>query len=368
MKSFDFQDSERRTVNSAGGFLMDKVIRVLVVDDSAYVRKVVSQMLSRSPFIEVVGVARDGEEALEKVAELNPDVVTLDLIMPNMDGVTFLKNQMARRPVSVVVCSIASESGELVLSALDAGAIDFVQKPTALATERIMEIADVLIEKVKTAAQVPLAVLKTEPPPAPPVAVLPPSGEAGRLDAIVIGVSTGGPQALKYLIPQLPKDFPVPVGIVLHMPVGYTDMYAKKLDELSNLTVMEAREGLDVAPGVAILAQAGRHMLFQRDADGRVRVHLEVRPFDTPHRPSVDVLFRSAAETYGKRLLGIVMTGMGNDGLQGAAWIKSQGGMIFTEAEETCVVYGMPRSVVEANLSDRSVSIFDMVKAIGDVL
>jgi len=348
---------------------MEKIIRVLVVDDSAYIRKVVTQMLSRSPFIEVVGVARDGEDALEKAAELNPDVVTLDLMMPNMDGVGFLKAQMARKPLPVVIVSIASESGDLALQALDAGAIDFIQKPTALATERIMEITDSLIDKVKMAARVPLARLQIEPvraeKPASPILF---REGPRRVEAIVIGISTGGPQALKYLIPLLPEDFPVPIAIVMHMPVGYTEMYARKLDEISPLDVMEAKEGEEVRPGAVILAQAGRHMLFHREADGRVCIHLDTRPFDTPHRPAVDVLFRSAAETYRKGALGIVMTGMGSDGLEGAAWIKSQGGMIFTEAEETCVVYGMPRSVDEANLSDRSVPLFDMLKAIGDVI
>jgi two-component system chemotaxis response regulator CheB len=326
-------------------------------------------MLSRSPFLEVVGVARDGEEALEKVAELAPDVVTLDLIMPNRDGVSFLKEQMARKPVPVVIVSIASESGEMALQALDAGAVDFIQKPTALATERILEIADTLVDKVKTAARVPLhrlrpAPVREERPPAP----VPVREGPRRVEIVVIGVSTGGPQALKYLIPLLPRDFPVPVAIVMHMPVGYTEMYARKLDELAALEVHEAREGLAVRPGTVILAQAGKHLLLQREPDGRVVAHLDNRPFDTPHRPAVDVLFRSAAETYRKGVLGIVMTGMGSDGLEGAAWIKSQGGMIFTEAEETCVVYGMPRSVDEANLSDRSVPLFELAKAIGDVV
>lgn len=347
---------------------MDRVLRVLVVDDSAYVRKVVTQMLSRSPFLEVVGTARDGVEALEKVEALQPDVVTLDLIMPELDGVGFLRAQMARRPLPVVVVSIASESGELALAALDAGAVDFIQKPTALATERIFEIASELIEKVKAAASVPLARLPAPPAPAPaapPVLVRP---GAGQVDVVVLGVSTGGPQALKFLIPQLPADLPVPVAMVLHMPVGYTEMYARKLDEISPLHVREAREGDVLRPGVALLAPAGRHLTFQRTADGTVVAHLDARPLDTPHRPSVDVLFRSAAEVFHDRVLGVVLTGMGTDGREGAAWIKSQGGLIFTEAEETCVVYGMPRAVVEASLSDRSVPLQQLAQAILEVV
>ncbi|MCX6033011.1 MAG: chemotaxis response regulator protein-glutamate methylesterase [Chloroflexi bacterium] len=341
---------------------MDRVVRVLIVDDSAYVRKVVRQMLSRSPFIEVVGTARDGVEALEMVELLQPDVVTLDLIMPQMDGITFLQQQMARRPVPVVVVSIASESGDMALRALDAGAIDFVQKPTALATEKIFEISDELISKVKTAAGVQMT--RVPPPPAAALPLAPSKPRISQADVLVIGISTGGPQALKLVIPQLPADFPIPVAIVLHMPVGYTEMYAQKLDEISRIEVHEAHEGDLLRPGAALLAPAGRHLTFRREADGSVVAHLDARPFDTPHRPAVDVLFRSAADIFGARVLGVVMTGMGADGKEGAAWIKAQGGTIFTEAEETCVVYGMPRSVDEAGLSDRSVPLYDMARAI----
>lgn len=348
---------------------MDHIIKVLVVDDSAYVRKVVKQMLSRSPFIEVIGVARDGAEALEMVEQLQPDVVTCDLIMPNMDGVTFVREQMARRPVAIVIISIANETGEDALTALDAGAIDFVQKPTALATERILEISDELIEKVKAAAGVPMARLKPAVPASVAIAVAPTDlvQSARSVDIVVIGISTGGPQALKLLIPQLPESFPVPVAIVLHMPVGYTEMYARKLNEVSALKVVEAREGDEVRAGVVLLAPAGRHMSFRRLSDGRVVTHLDARPFDMPHRPAVDVLFQSAAEVYRDRVLGVVMTGMGSDGKQGAAWIKSQGGSIFAESEETCVVYGMPGSVVAAGLSDRIVPLDRMAQAIQEV-
>lgn len=344
---------------------MDRIIRVLVVDDSAYVRKVVRQMLSRSPFIEVVGIAHDGAEALELVEQLRPDVVTLDLIMPRMDGLAFLQAQMARRPLPVVVCSIASESGEMALKALELGAVDFVQKPTALATERIFEISDDLIETVKTAAQISPRSLT---PIAPQETPAPPPARQRAVDAVVIGISTGGPQALRYLIPQFPADFPAPIAMVLHMPVGYTEMYAAKLNEISRLHVQEAHEGDVMRPGTALLAPAGRHLNLVRNADNEVIAHLDARPFDTPHRPAVDVLFRSAAEVYGGRLLGVVMTGMGNDGLQGAAWIKAQGGMVFTEAEESCVVYGMPRSVAEAGLSDRVVPLERMAQAIMEMV
>ena len=349
---------------------MDRVVKVLVVDDSAYVRKVVKQMLSRSPFIEVVGTARDGAEALDLVEQLNPDVVTCDLIMPVMNGVEFLQEQMRRRPVPVVVMSIANEGGEQALAALDAGAVDFVQKPTALATEKIFEVGDNLIAKIKAAASVPMARLQSVlsyegQASGQTISVAP---HAGLVDIVVLGISTGGPQALKYLIPQLPEDFPVPLAIVLHMPVGYTEMYARKLDEISRLEVVEAREGDLLSSGRVLLAPAGRHLTFRREDDQRVVAHLDARPFDTLHRPSVDVMFQSAADIFGGRVLGVVMTGMGSDGKQGTAWIKSQGGLVFTEAEETCVVYGMPGSVVEAGLSDQSVPLDRMAQAILEVV
>lgn len=342
---------------------MNQLIRVLVVDDSAFVRKVVTQMLSRSPLIEVVGTARNGADALEQVERLQPNVVTLDLVMPVMDGVTFLREQMKRRPVAVIVCSITHETGAVALEALEAGAVDFVQKPTALATDRIFEIGEELVAKVKAAASVTLA-------PVPAVVadpIAPKRTEAAgthRFDIVVIGISTGGPQALRDLIPRLPKSFPVPIAIVLHMPVGYTLMYAKRLDEVSALQVVEAGEGDPVRPGTVFIAPAGRHLILTRSSTGEAMTHLAMQPSDTPHRPAVDVLFRSAADVYGSRVLGIVMTGMGNDGLLGSAHIKALGGTIVTEAESSCVVYGMPRAVVEANLSDLSAPLTGMAAAI----
>jgi two-component system chemotaxis response regulator CheB len=340
---------------------MIRPVRVLVVDDSAYVRKVVKEMLARSPMIDVVGAARDGDEALHLVADLAPDVVTCDLIMPGVDGVEFIRRQMAIRPVPIILVSIAAESSERVLAGLDAGAIDFVQKPTALATEKIFDIADELIAKVTAAAGAPLAALGLPTP----AAVAPVTGRfVNRFDIVTIGVSTGGPQGLKSVIPALPENFPVPVAIVLHMPIGYTEGYAKRLDELSPLSVVEAREGEEVRSGVVFIAPAGRHLTFRRDAAGIVRTSLDVRPLDTAHRPSVDVLFQSAADVYADRVLGVVMTGMGNDGREGAAWIKARGGSVLTEAEETCVIYGMPRSVVEAGLSDQEVPLDALARTI----
>jgi two-component system chemotaxis response regulator CheB len=219
-------------------------------------------------------------------------------------------------------------------------------------------MSDELIDKVKTAATIrpklfhPTTRLNTP--------VLKPESlrRVGSLDAVVIGISTGGPQGLRYLIPQFRSDFPVPIVVVLHIPVGYTEMYAAKLDEISNLKVLEAREGDFVRTGVVLIAPAGRHLTFRRGADGLVIVHLDLQPSDTLHRPSVDILFESAAEVFGERTLGIVMTGMGSDGRRGSTCIKKQGGRIYTEAEA---------SVVEAGLSDRSIPLDRLAEAIVEV-
>jgi two-component system chemotaxis response regulator CheB len=337
------------------------IIRTLVVDDSPFVRKVVREMLSRSPFIEVVGMARDGEEALEMTANLKPDVITCDLTMPRVGGVEFVRQQMLRAPVPILLLSASSADADNVLEAIDAGAVDFVQKPTARASHDLLAVRDELIEKVKGAATVPVRNLLLEPSSSRPHLN---ASAQHNVDVIAIGISTGGPQALRYLIPQLPADLLVPVLIVLHMPVGYTSLFATKLAEISKLKVVEASEGALVQPGVAILAQAGRHLMLARNSTGEIRTRLAIQPMDKPHRPSVDVLFQSVAEIYGSRTLAIVMTGMGDDGKQGAAWIKAQGGKVLTEAEESCVIYGMPRSIDEAGLSDASVPLSRMAEAI----
>jgi len=328
------------------------LIRTLIVDDSAFVRKVVREILSRSPFIEVVGMARDGEEALAQVEELNPDVVTCDLQMPRMGGVEFVRRQMEKRPVPILVLTASPEDGEQVLQALEAGAVDMVKKPSALANDELLAIRDELVGKVKAAARAPVEKLKATKAEGklPPVL----AKAAARVDVVLIGVSTGGPQALRHLLPQFPADFPVPIAIVLHMPVGYTALFAEKLNDICKVPVKEAQDGDLLQNGHVTVAQAGRHLVLRRSAAGNVLAQLVNHPMDKPHRPSVDVLFQSAAEVFRSRVLGVVMTGMGDDGKQGAAWVKAQGGTILTESEESCVIYGMPRAVVEAGLSDGS--------------
>lgn len=346
---------------------MGETVRVLIVDDSAYVRKVVRQMLARSPHIQVVGAAHNGVEALELAEQLRPDVITTDLVMPHMDGVAFVRAQMARRPLPILVVSVAGAHDDMALAALDAGAIDVVRKPTALASELVFEISDELIAKLEAATQArPLASTIAAAPPEP--ALPAPRPAPGSFDIVTIGVSTGGPQALKQLIPQLPADFPVPIAIVLHMPLGFTELYARSLDQLSALRVIEASHDTPLRAGQVLLAPAGRHMRIERNHAGVLLAKLDTHPLDTPHRPAVDVLFQSVALAFGQRALALVMTGMGDDGRAGAAWVKAQGGTVWTEAAETCVIYGMPRAVAEAGLSDQTLPLGSIAQALRQVV
>ena len=343
---------------------MKGLIRTLVVDDSAFVRKVVKEILSSSPFIEVVGMARDGEEALEMAAALKPDVVTCDLSMPVMGGAEFVRRQMEARPVPILVLTAAAGDSEEALDALEAGAVDVVTKPTALATGELRNIRVELVEKVKAAARAVPVRLPSVIQPGMQMARPP---RVTQVDVVVLGISTGGPQALRYLIAQFTPKFPVPLAVVLHMPVGYTAIFAEKLNELGGIPVREARDGEVLEPGVCILAQAGRHLHLNRSGKS-VLTQLAGEPATTPHCPAVDVLFESAAEVYGPRVLGVVMTGMGDDGKKGAAAIKARGGKILTEAEESCVIYGMPRVVVEAGLSDAAFPLSAMANGIAKFL
>lgn len=343
-------------------------VKVLIVDDSAYIRKVFSNMLSQKPGIVVVGAARDGFDALEKVDELNPDVIVLDVIMPRMDGLGFLHELMRRRPLPVVICSSAGEDEEMIIAAMQAGAIEFIHKPTARANQQVLTLADEMAEKIQVAAEAPI--YRLHPAPSAPSSVVTREEitfekTRGRIEGIVIGVSTGGPQALRDLLPRLPANFPVPIAVVLHMPEGYTGPFANRLNEISLIEVLEASEGLAMEPGRAILAKAGYHLVLVKAQKRSIICHLDNNIWrDTSHRPSVDVLFRSASNVYGAHTLGIVLTGMGHDGSEGAAWIKKQGGLIFAEAEETSIVFGMPRAVIEAGLSDKIIPLNRMIEGI----
>jgi two-component system chemotaxis response regulator CheB len=336
-------------------------IRVLVVDDSAFTRKVLRESLERAPGIEVVGIARDGLEALEKIAELAPDVMTLDLVMPGLDGLGVLQALQGPGAPRAVVVSVSDADSELGIAALQAGAVDLVHKPTSLATAKLYELSTELVAKVRAAAAArPLAPATATPTPLAPTTgtdrAMPRPAAPGSsgIGLVVIGTSTGGPQALTRLLPALPADFPVPIAIALHIPFGYTEALARRLDGISAIRVVEASEGLSLAPGVAVLAPGGMHMRVQRSGEQGSKglvVHLDVNPLTALYRPSVDVLFESAARAMGGRVLGVVLTGMGDDGLVGARAICIAGGRVVNEAESSCVIYGMPRVVREAGLS-----------------
>ncbi len=322
-------------------------IQVLVVDDSAFARKVLRRVLSAAPGLAVVDTARDGLDALEKIAALKPDVVTLDLVMPHLDGLGVLRALAGAASPRVVVVSSAGEESELAVSALQAGAVELVNKPTALATDRLYELGEELVAKVRTAARATVRpaveepqASEGEPVVAPPVA----------RKLVVVGTSTGGPAALTRLLAALPGDFPALLAMALHIPAGYTEALARRLDGHSALEVVEAADGVELRPGRAVLARAGMHLRVERQG-ARAWARLDRVPLSAPHHPSVDVLFESAAAGWGADAVGVVLTGMGDDGLHGARILHAAGGSVLTESAESCVVYGMPRMVEEAGLS-----------------
>jgi two-component system chemotaxis response regulator CheB len=336
-------------------------IRVLVADDSAFTRKALKEILDAAPGITVVGIARDGLEALEKVAELHPDVVTLDLVMPNLDGVGFLRALKGPLRPRVVVVSMSDVASDLGAEALQLGAVDLVHKPTALATDQLYEIAKELVAKVRAAAQARSS--PGERSDADVVPARPLTRANATRDVVVIGTSTGGPQAITRVLRALPGDLPVPVAIALHIPYGYTEALARRLDDVCALSVHEASDGVALAPGTAVLARGGWHLELARTATDVV-ARLDNRRGPSAYTPSVDLLFESAVAAYGSRVLAVVLTGMGDDGLRGARAVRAAGGAVLAEAESSCVVYGMPRSVNDAGLVQSQVPLDDMAAEI----
>jgi len=331
-------------------------IRVLVVDDSAFMRKMVSEIVARDPALCVIGQARDGADALAKIAALQPDVVTLDVEMPVLDGYGTLAQIMQHRPLPVLMLSSLTQAGaDATLRCLEMGAVDVVGKPSGSISLDIEKIAAELIAKIKAAAGTSVA-RTAGPPLAPadrtpslrPVAAAPTSGgemRAGReqIKALVIGASTGGPRALQTLIPALPADLGLPIVIVQHMPPGFTASLARRLEQTSPFTAKEAEEGDRLRPGQILVAPGGFHLQF--DAGGVARLTME--PPVHGVRPSVDITFASLSRLYGARLLAVLLTGMGRDGARGLKLIQDKGGHTLAEDETTCVVYGLPKAAVE---------------------
>lgn len=355
-------------------------VTVLVVDDSAFMRKAISMMLESDPDIKVIGMAHNGEEGVELVQKLKPDVVTLDIEMPRMDGLTALKHIMEKNPTPVMmVSSLTTDGASATLDALNLGAVDFIPKQLSFVALDIVKIKEELLGKIKHIAKNKRILmsrmrLRTKRPmadisgpkkknyltskPKPLVC----SGHGNR-SIIAIGSSTGGPPALQAIIPKLPRNLPVPVTVVQHMPPTFTKSLADRLNSLSSVQVIEASGNEPLEAGVVYIAPGDKHLLVKGSAL-KSRIVLSDVPSDTLHKPAVNVMMKSVAESHGRTTLGVILTGMGSDGTEGLRDVKQKGGCIFAQNEESCVVYGMPRSVVEANLADKIVHIDKMAEEI----
>ncbi len=343
---------------------MSERIKVMIVDDSAVVRQVVRQTLERDPGIEVIAAVSDPVFALARMQTAWPDVLVVDIEMPRMDGLTFLKKIMAERPTPVVICSsLAERGGQAAMSALEAGAVSIITKPTMGLKQFLEDSANDVVQAVKSAARANTRRLAPRMPPVPPPrlsadAVISSSAGLGKGAGMVrttdrfvaIGTSTGGTQALEAVLTQLPAVCPG-IVIVQHMPEKFTAMFAERLNGLSKITVREAQDGDRVMPGVALIAPGGKHMMVARSG-AQYRVEVVDGPLVNRHRPSVDVLFRSCAKFAGKNALGIIMTGMGDDGARGLKEMHEAGAYTIAEDESTCVVFGMPKEAIKLGAVD----------------
>jgi len=344
---------------------MTKKIRVLIVDDSASVRQVMTTILEEDPEIEVIGAANDPYAAARKLQEEVPDVIVLDVEMPRMDGITFLRKLMAQHPLPVVMCSSLTEEGsETLLQALEAGAVDVILKPKIGVADHLAESRARIREVVKAAAHARVG--PNRRPRAPniePSAKLtadamlpPPTGKAMAKTTemvICVGASTGGTEALRILLEALPANSPGMV-IVQHMPEKFTAAFARRLNGLCQVEVREAQDGDTVLRGLVLIAPGDNHMMLERQG-ARYYVSVKKGPLVSRHRPSVDVLFRSAARSAGPNAIGVIMTGMGDDGARGMAEMKHAGAMTFAQDEATSVVFGMPKEAIALGTVDRIV-------------
>lgn len=330
-------------------------VRVLVVDDSASVRQTLVDVLSADPGIEVIGVAADPYVAARRIAEDVPDVITLDVEMPRMDGITFLRKIMSQRPIPVVMCSSLTEAGsETLMQALEAGAVDVILKPRIAAADHLAEVGDRIRDVVKAAARARVGARTPNARRQDPGTKLtadavlpPPTGAAmARTTEMVVclGASTGGTEALREVLQALPANSPG-VVVVQHMPAGFTAAFAKRLNSLCEVEVKEAQDGDPVLRGHVLIAPGDKHMLLERRG-ARYQVAIKDGPPVSRHRPSVDVLFRSAARASGRNALGVIMTGMGDDGARGLLEMKEAGAFTIAQDEATSVVFGMPKEAI----------------------
>lgn len=356
--------------NSQNG--TQRKIRVLVVDDSPFMRKALSTMLSQAPDIQVVGAARDGVEALEKIRALRPDLVTLDVEMPRMDGLATLRAIMREMPLPVLmVSSLTREGAQTTLEALDLGAVDFIPKQIDSSILNIHKIQADLLAKVRYFGRrgLPRGISRPRPQPDPvPTRSVPtsprtvssiPSG-GGRIRVVAIGTSTGGPRALQEILSRLPRNFPAGILVVQHMPPAFTQAFAERLNQISPLEVGEAYTGAPIRPGQVWIAPGGKNMQVNpRGSEIQI-----VQYPQTLHMPSADVMMVSVARVFGREVLGVILTGMGQDGLEGMRRIKEAGGQTLAQDEASCVVFGMPRAAIEGGVVDQVVPLSRMPEEI----
>lgn len=327
-------------------------IKVMIVDDSNFMRKAVGRLVSSEPGFEVVGLISNGEEALKSIPALRPDVVTLDVEMEGMDGLTTLRRIMETNPVPVIMFSAYTKRGaDVTLRSLQEGAVDFIEKPSGALSIDLTAVRDELIKKIRVASTVRRKLLKSFRAARPVSSFADLRLPNPEKSVIAIGSSTGGVQALQSVIPRLPKSLPLPVLVVQHMPPLFTRSLAESLDSHSMVRVKEGEDGDVVRPGNVYIAPGGLHMTV-RYGSGGSHIHLDKKPEDELLRPSVDVMFRSVAEVYGGDSLGVILTGMGNDGTAGLKLLKAKGAKVIAQDEATCVVYGMPKMAIEAGVVD----------------
>ena len=356
---------------------MSKTIRVLVVDDSTFMRKSLSAMLTTDPRIAIAGMARNGEEALQQVHQLNPDVVTMDVEMPGMNGIDALKRIMAEHPVPVVmVSSLTTEGAGDTFKALELGAVDYVSKQLDGVAMKIIDIQNELIAKIIAAAGANISRRPEARGPRPEASSSRPSPQAPSLSSktvattrgsrvVAIGCSTGGPQALVEVLPAFPSDFPAGIVIVQHMPKTFTKLFADRMNALCGLEVKEAVEGDEVKPGRILIAPGGVQCRVKRKSITSNVIALSPNIERHLHAPSADIMMQSIASVYEERGIGVILTGMGHDGLEGMKAIKAAKGRTIAQDEKSCIVYGMPKTVVEAGCADKVIPLSDVV---GEIL
>jgi len=341
-------------------------IKVLVVDDSALMRKMIPLILEKDPDIEVIATAVDGRFALNKAWKYRPDVITLDIDMPGMDGLTTLKHIVSDYGIPVVIVSSLTVKGaELTMKAFELGALEVVAKPADAISVHIRDIAEELIRKVVAVAASSPSKLSAAPKSelAEADKVIVKKNACPSEFVVAVGVSTGGPNALSHLLPMLSKDFPAAMLVVQHMPLGFTEVFASRLNKICALEVKEAKDGDLVLPGRVLIAPGDFHMKIKKTSLSTIVV-LSNRPPVNGHRPSADVLFQSVADEYGPKALGVIMTGMGEDGAQGIGAIKKAGGRTVAQDEKSCVVFGMPKAAIKTGSVDRVVPLDDLCGAI----